>query len=255
MKKFMVITSHPYGVTASGENVNQYTITNRRGVSVSVIEYGAIITKFVVPDQNGTPVDIVLGYDTLAEYEKDSFSMGAFIGRYAGNIKDDRFVLNGKEYILHSDDGHSYLHGAMQKRVFRVSAQGGGVRFSYHSPDGDEGFPGAADMSVTYELDDNNVFSLHYEARTDADTVLNFTNHTFFNLTGHDSGKVDEHLLQIAADPFLFYSVRSATTGSFLDAIPEGIRPAISVRNILMQTRMIPPITGSCETLGIFVRC
>lgn len=213
----MVITSHPYGITVSGETVNQYTITNRRGVSVSIIEYGAIITNFIVPDQTGTPVDIVLGYDTLAEYEKDSFSMGAFVGRYAGNIKNDRFSLGGREYtVLHAEDGVSYLRGAMQKRVFRASVQGGGVRFSYHSPDGDEGFSGAVDMAVTYELDDNNVFSLHYEARTDADTVLNFTNHTFFNLTGHDSGKVDDHLLQIAAETFLETADDGCPTGQVL---------------------------------------
>lgn len=212
----MVITSHPYGVTAQGEAVNQYTITNRRGVSVSLIEYGAIITNFAVPDKNGVPVDIVLGYDTLTEYEKDSFSMGAFIGRYAGNIKNDRFSLGGKEYVLHSDDSHSYLHGTMQKRVFRASVQGGGVRFSYHSPEGDEGFPGAVHMAVHYELDDNNVFSIRYEAHTDADTILNFTNHTFFNLAGHDSGKVDDHLLQIAADAFLETADDGCPTGQII---------------------------------------
>lgn len=212
----MVITAHPYGTTAAGENVNQYIITNRRGVSVGIIEYGAIITSFIVPDRSGTPVDIVLGYDTLTEYEKDSFSMGAVVGRYAGSIKGDRFALNGREYALCPDGGFNYLRGALQKRVFRASVQGGGIRLSYHSPEGEEGFPGSVDVAVTYELDDNNVFSLRYEARTDADTVLNLTNHTFFNLAGHDSGEVDGHLLQIAAETFLETADDGCPTGQIL---------------------------------------
>lgn len=212
----MHLFSRFYGLTQAGETVNQYTMTNKNGVSVSVLDYGCIITRFCLPDRDGKMTDIVLGYDTLAEYERDVFAMGAFVGRFAGDIKDSRFTLGGKTYTLLRNDGVNHLHGAMAKRVFRASVHGGGITFTYHSPEGEEGFPGAVDVSVTYTLDDNNVFSLKYTAVPSADTVLNFTNHTFFNLSGHMSGAVDDQLLQLAADSFLETADDACPTGQIL---------------------------------------
>lgn len=199
----MKITVSAYGVTEDGQRVERYVLENSRGIRISVITFGAIITHLTVPDRTGAPVDIVLGYDSLADYERDDCYFGACIGRVANRLKDARFSLHGKEYRLEANDGLNHLHGVFCKRVWRAQVYGNELCLRYHSPDGEDGFPGAVDVAVTYSLDENGVLGMKYDAIADADTLLNLTNHTYFNLSGHDSGKVDDQLLQIAADEYL----------------------------------------------------
>ena len=212
----MKIASRPYGVTAAGEPVTCYTVTNAGGVEARFLDYGCILTHLIIPDRQGKPVDVVLGYDDLASYERDTACHGALVGRYANRIKNAAFFLNGKEYRLTPNDGPNHLHGVLGKRVFRATVGDRGLRFTCTSPAGEDGLPGNLRVSVVYSLDDNNVLTMRYEAVSDADTVLNLTNHSYFNLAGHDSGRVDEQLLQIAADAFLESADDTCPTGHIL---------------------------------------
>ena len=212
----MRISSSFFGVTSSGETVTCYTMENAGGIRVCCLDYGAVISRLWVPDRQGQPVDIVLGYDDLAAYERDAAYFGACVGRVAGRIKDSRLTLGGREYILTPNDGVNHLHGVLSKRVFRAAVAGGSLRLTYHSPDGEDGLPGNVEITVTYTLDEANVLAIRYEAISDADTVINLTNHSYFNLSGHGSGTVDGQLLQIAADTFLETADDVCPTGVIL---------------------------------------
>jgi len=211
------LTSRPYGVTAEGKAVTEYTMENDRGVRVSVLDYGCILRELCVPDRNGTPTDILLGFDRLEDYEKNPDAyFGAFIGRYCGRIRGSRFHLHGSQYELQANEGPNHRHGTWSSRLFEGQVGQGEVRFTYHSPDGEEGFPGAVDVTVRYALDDNNVLTMKYEAVARDDTVINLTNHSYFNLSGHQSGSVDDHLLQLAADSYLETADDFCPTGQIL---------------------------------------
>lgn len=212
----MKITSAAFGVTGDGKSVERYTMTNNRGMSVSVITYGAAITDLVVPDRTGQGVDVVLGYDMLSGYEKDDAYMGVCVGRVAGRLKDLQFSLGGRQCDLESNEGMTHLHGVFGKRVWEAQVHGGTVCMTYRSPDGEDGFPGNLDVSVTYALDEKNVLTMRYEAVSDADTLINLTNHSYFNLSGHASGAVDDQLLQIAAEEYLETADDACPTGVIL---------------------------------------
>lgn len=222
----MQISSHIYGTTSDGCQVTQYIMESRNGVRIACLDYGCIITNLWVNDREGTPTDIVLGYDDIAAYERDTTSMGAFTGRVANRIKDSRFTINGRDYRLQPNNGVNHLHGVFNKRMYAASISGGSLRFTYRSPDGEDGFPGNLDVTVTYTLDDNNVFSMQYEAVSDADTLINLTNHSYFNLSGHQSGRVDQQLLEITADTFLETADDACPTGQILavDGTPMDFR-------------------------------
>ena len=237
----MQIVSKPYGVTADGRNVTCYTLTNTRGLQARFLDYGCILTHLILPDRSGNPTDVVLGYDDLASYEADPAAMGAVVGRYANRIKDSRFTLNGVIYRLPPNDGANHLHGALGKRLFCGTVADGCLQLRYTSPDGEDGLPGNVQFTVTYSLDDNNVLTMRYEAVSDADTVLNLTNHSYFNLAGHGSGRIDAQLLQIAADTFLESADDNCPTGQILPA--EGA----------MDFRHLRPIGGepACEQMEL----
>ena len=237
----MRIASSPYGVTAEGKNVTCFTLTNANGIQARFLDYGCILTHLIVPDRNGTPTDVVLGYDDLASYEADGAAMGAFVGRYANRIKDSAFTLNGTTFHLPPNDGPNHLHGALGKRVFHGTVGNGCLRLTYSSPRGEDGMPGTVRFTVTYSLDDNNVLTMRYEAVSDADTVLNLTNHSYFNLAGHASGRVDSQLLQIAADTFLESADDNCPTGQILPAAGA------------MDFRRLRPIGGEpvCEQMEL----
>lgn len=212
----MRITSSAYGVTGDGKTVDRYTLVNSRGVSVNVITYGAAITSLLVPDRTGKSVDVVLGFDGLSGYEQDDAYMGVCVGRVANRLKDMHFTLGGRECTLEANEGLSHLHGVFGKRVWDAQVHGGTLRMSYRSADGEDGFPGNLDVAVTYALDENNVFTMKYEAISDADTLVNLTNHSYFNLSGHNSGTVDDQLLQIAAEEYLETADDACPTGVIL---------------------------------------
>jgi aldose 1-epimerase len=201
------LTREPFGTTPTGEAVALLTLTNARGMELRVMTYGGIIVSLKVPDRAGNPGDVVLGYDSLAGYLRDSPYFGALVGRYGNRIAKGRFALHGTGYQLATNNGPNHLHGGVRgfdKVVWTAEpfeGEGGiGVRLTYTSPDGDEGYPGTLRAMVTYTLTDRNELILDYEATTDRATLVNLTQHSYFNLAG--SGDILGHDLTIAAEGF-----------------------------------------------------
>jgi aldose 1-epimerase len=200
----------PYGMTQDGQAVEIYTMTNEHGLRVRFLSYGGVITEIDAPDRTGRFDNIVLGLRTLREYETLPGHFGAITGRYANRIGGAQFTLNGETYHLIANNGPNTLHGgpdALDHRVWTVSptqAPGDGVAvtLSYVSPDGDQNFPGTLTTRVTYTLTNDDVLQIVYVASTDKDTVINFTNHSYFNLAGNGSGSVADQLLLVNADRY-----------------------------------------------------
>lgn len=213
----MQITSRPFGVMADGTPVACWTLVNDNGLTAEVIEYGAAIRTLLVPDPQGKLVDVVLGYDTLEEYVKQDCFLGATIGRFGNRIANGRFTLNGKEYQLYVKGLH-HLHGGQKgfdKVVWSGRQVGDAVAFSYCSPDGEEGYPGTLHVTVTMGWK-GNALELSYEAVSDQDTIVNLTNHSYFNLNGHDSGSIHGHIMQINADRFNLGDENCLPTGELV---------------------------------------
>ncbi|WP_435252677.1 aldose epimerase family protein [Streptomyces tendae] len=192
--------SELFGTLSDGTPVHRWTL-ERAGVRVRVLSYGGIVQSVEVPDRDGQPADVVLGFADLDGYVAHPEPyFGALVGRYANRIAGGRFPLDGRTYALAPNEGPNTLHGGSRgfdKRVWDVSAVEEGVRLSRVSPHGEEGFPGRLEMSVTYTLDGSGALRIVYEAVTDAPTVLNPTNHSYFNLSG--SGHAGGHELRLAA--------------------------------------------------------
>ncbi len=213
-----MITKDTFGYLKDGREVTAFTMTDPNGMTARFIDYGCILTELTVPDRDGNTVDVVLGYDDVASYEDDPAYLGALVGRYANRIKNSRFTLNGKEYLLEPNDGPNHLHGVLSRRLFKAEVSDEGLHFSYTSPDGEDGLPGEVRVNAFCSLDEDNVLTLRYEAVSDQDTIINLTNHSYFNLAGHDSGSVDDQLLMIAADSYLETSADCCPTGRALPA-------------------------------------
>jgi aldose 1-epimerase len=198
-----------FGKTADGQRVDLYTLTNANGVEAKITNYGGIVVSLKTPDRNGKMDDVVLGFDNLDEYLKGHPFFGAIAGRYANRIAKGRFTLNGVEYKLAVNNGENSLHGGTKgfdKSVWKarqVPAKGGvALELTHFSPDGDEGYPGNLSVKVVYTLTDKNELRIDYSATTDKDTVLNLTNHSYFNLAGQGSGDILKHVVTINADRF-----------------------------------------------------
>lgn len=201
--------SRPFGEAPDGTPVNLYTLTNANGMRVDVTNYGGIIVRLLVPDADGELEDITLGYDSLDGYLEQSPYFGAIIGRYGNRIDEGRFTLDGETYQLATNNGPNHLHGGEQgfdKVVWNAEPFSGedstGIVFTYTSPDGEEGYPGTLEAKVTYILTNDNELIFDYEATTDEATPVNLTQHAYFNLAGHDSGDILDHVLMINADAF-----------------------------------------------------
>ena len=207
LKTNMLISEKPFGQTASHEAVTLYTLKNSHGMEVQIMNYGAIITKIMVPDKNNQIEDVVLGFDTVEEYIKDSPYFGAIVGRYGNRIAAGKFSLDGKSYTLAAQNNGQHLHGGLKgfdKKVWKtVSQKAGSLTLSYLSKDGEEGFPGNLEIQVTYTLNDDNAIAMDYVAKTDQATVLNICNHTYFNLTGNVKRDVLDHSIQLNAPFFI----------------------------------------------------
>ena len=211
----MAISKRAFGTLCDGTQVNCWTLTNEKGMQAEVLDYGVTIRTIVVPDKNAAPVDVVLGYDTLEEYVADDCYIGATIGRFANRIKNASFQLNGKTYELYANEGANHSHGGKRgfnSYVWDSRQEGETVVFSRVSPDGEEGYPGNLTVSVTIGWQDNSLMIV-YDAETDKDTVLNLTNHSYFNLNGAGSGDVHQHVMQIKADTY---------TENAADCVPNG---------------------------------
>jgi len=199
-----------YGTTKDGEQVDIYTMKNDNGMIVKFLSYGGIITEMDVPDRSGQNGDAVLGFNNLADYETKSPYFGAIIGRYANRIGGAKFTLDGVEYKLPANDGPNSLHGGdkgFDKRVWAVKpvqagAGSAAAELTYVSKDGEEGYPGNLTVHVTYTLTNANEFRMDYEATTDKPTVINLTNHAYFNLAGNGSGSIEGQLMMINADRY-----------------------------------------------------
>ncbi|AQU87884.1 galactose mutarotase [Komagataeibacter nataicola] len=204
----------PFGATPDGQPVEQFTLTNAHGMRVRVLSYGGIISAIEAPDRTGHVDNVVLGFPTLAGYTVDSarggLFFGATVGRVANRIAHGTFMLEGQRYHIPPTEGTTALHGGRRgfdKQVWTVegtavTADAASVTLKLISPDGQEGFPGTLTTHVTFALNTRNELSLHYRATTDRPTVINLTNHSYFNLSGEGSGTVENHVLQLNADAY-----------------------------------------------------
>jgi len=203
----MSISTRLFGTTPAGEQVTEYTLTNETGASVSIIDFGGIVTKIMVPDRDGKLGDVNLSFDDVAMYAgPDNNSMGALIGRVGNRIADATFDLDCQTYVLAKNNGRNNLHGGpigFNMRMWEVEmAEIDGdpaLILRLVSEDGDQGFPGTLEVQVTYAFSKDNELLIHYEAVTDQATLCNLTNHAYFNLDGHDAGDVRDHEMQIFA--------------------------------------------------------
>lgn len=210
----MEITGKPFGITRDGQPVTCYTLRNSAGMTVEVLDWGCVIRSILVPDRDGVPTDVVLGYDDLAGYEAGTCFFGAFVGRYANRIKGAAFDLNGKTYHLEKNDGSNHLHGVYCTSVFAAEPVKDGIILRRRSPDGEEGYPGALEVEVRYTLTEENELKLQYTARAEGDTVVNLTNHSYFNLAGQ--GDILDHCLQLTCDRFTEGDRETLPTGRIL---------------------------------------
>ncbi len=199
----------PYGKTKTGEEVSLYTLTNTKGLQATITNYGGIVVSLMAPDRDGKMADVVLGFESLEGYLAGHPYFGAIIGRYGNRIGKGRFKLGGKEYVLAQNNGENHLHGGVRgfdKAVWKArdvsTPDAHSLELSYVSPAGEEGYPGTLTVTVTYTLTAANELRIDYAATTDAETVLNLTNHSYFNLAGQGEGDILKHEVMINADRF-----------------------------------------------------
>ncbi|TWX53078.1 aldose epimerase family protein [Colwellia hornerae] len=214
------LASADFGQLSSGESTQLFTLQNKSGTRVSITNFGGIITTINTEDKNGIFADIVLGYDNIQSYEHDPYYLGAIIGRYAGRIEQGTFSIADETFQLSLNAPNSQLHGgkkALNKQLWQAKTfQDDGsasVELTYTSPDGEEGFPGTVNFKIIYRLDDDNQFTLEYFAHTDKATLVNLTQHSYFNLAGHNSGNILTHQVYINADHFLPMTEHAYPTG------------------------------------------
>lgn len=219
-KAAMQISKEAWGKTADGQTVTRYTLQNTTGTKVQLIDYGATLTSVETADKNGKLANITLGFPKLDGYLQRHPYFGSTVGRYGNRIAGGKFKVDGKEYTLAQNNGPNSLHGglkAFDQKMWKSeeikSADKVGVKFTYVSPDGEEGFPGKLNTSITYSLSNKNELSLDYEATTDKTTVVNLTNHAYWNLGGAGSGNILKHELTLAADKYLPIDKDSIPTG------------------------------------------
>ena len=187
-------------------DIKTYTLTNKSGASVTLSSFGAAIQKIIVPDKDGNLADVVIGYDDLNSYYKDGPCAGKCPGRYANRIAEGSLAIDGTEYHLPINNGPNHLHGGpegFQNRNWESREVDGGVEFMYFAEDGEMGYPGNLKVVARYEWSENNELRLTFTAQCDAPTVINLTNHSYFNLDGHDSGTVLNHKLKLNASLYL----------------------------------------------------
>lgn len=198
-----MITWESFGRTADGEAVTLFTLKNASGAFVKIMDYGCTIKEIWVPDRDGRLSNVCLGYDKIEDYQRNNGYFGAVVGRYANRIAKAKFSLNGTEYTLASNDGQNHLHGGekgFDRYVWRHEIQGDALIFRRTSPHMEEGYPGNLEVKVTYQWGEDNALTITYDADCDRDTVVNLTNHCYFNLKGE--GDILGHLLKLNAQQY-----------------------------------------------------
>ncbi len=197
-----------FGVTAGGAAVSAYTISNSKGMSATIIDYGATVTKLIVPDRTGIMRDVMLGYDDLASYENATTYFGAIIGRNCNRIDQGRVTLDGVTYQMDQNDNENNLHGGnngIDRKVWTAldnSADNASITFICKSNDMEQKLPGNATITVTYSITEDNKFIINYDAVSDKKTIINLTSHMYFNLNGHYKGDIGDHLVFLNADKY-----------------------------------------------------
>jgi aldose 1-epimerase len=218
-KENLVIQKKDFGATSEGEKVDLYILRNAQGMEVEIITYGGRITSIKAPDKNGKYEDVVLGFDSIGQYVSDNPFFGALIGRYGNRIAKGEFSLDGKKFSLPLNDGENHLHGGEKGfdkvvwKVEEVPENKNSLKLSYLSQDMEQGYPGNLNTVVTYTLNDNNSLDVLYEATTDKKTILNLTQHSYFNLSGDFSSTILDHEVKINADKYLPVDATLIPTG------------------------------------------
>ena len=207
-----------FGKTADGKEVSLITLVNKNGMGIEVTNYGATLVAVTVADRDGRIDDVVLGYDDVTDYTLHGGYLGATVGRNCNRIHGAKVAIDGKEYILDDNENGNNLHSGFHGYNsllwdFEVIEEELAVKFTHHSADGEQGFPGNFDITVTYTLTEENEVKIHYCGTSDKDTIANLTNHSYFNLKGHDGGTITDHMVTIKANCF---------TGTGSDLIPDG---------------------------------
>jgi aldose 1-epimerase len=232
-------------LAAYGVDVELYTLTNAHNLQIRITNYGGIVTQLFVPDREGDLSDVVLGYDSLSAYLADSPYFGAIVGRYGNRIARGRFVLDEVEYSLATNNGDNHLHGGLKgfdKVAWEAEPYSGegetGLRLTYVSEDGEEGYPGRLSATVTYVLTDENELRIEYLAETDKPTVVNLTHHSYFNLAGHDSGDILGHELALTASRFAPVDQGLIPTGELrhVAGTPMDFRESIAIGSRIEET-------------------
>ena len=212
------MTHYMFGYTKTGEPVTAYRLSNSKGAGAVILNYGCAIQALTVPNTQGGFTDVVLGYDTVLEYEENSCYLGAAIGRVGNRIGNSEFTLNGISYRLAKNDGANHLHGGVKgfdKYVWDAAEEESKLLLTRLSPDGEENYPGNLKVQISYELTEENELRITYDADTDKDTVVNLTNHSYFNLNG--GGTALGHSLQVFADKFTENDAACLPTGKLLE--------------------------------------
>lgn len=234
----VMITSQAYGQLEDGRTVDQYQLKNANGMAVEVITYGGIITSWTAPDKTGAYENVVLGYDSLSQYLANNPYFGAIIGRYGNRIAKGQFVLEGTTYELATNDGPNHLHGGLKgfDKVLwsadtATTAEGASLILRYESADMEEGYPGNLSVQVTYTLTPDDALQVDYEATTDKATIVNLTQHSYFNLSGDFSQTILDHELMIAADQYLPVDATLIPTGELapVEGTPFDFREAKAI--------------------------
>jgi len=220
----MQITQTEYGTTEDGTPVDLFTLVNENGVEMKVTNYGGIITELKVPDKNGEPGDVVLGFDNLEDYIESNPFFGALVGRYGNRIAEGKFTLDGQEYTLVQNNGPNHLHGGTKgfdKKVWKAepaeTEEGPQLKLSYLSEHMEEGYPGNLDVEVTYTLTNDDAVRIDYKATTDQKTIVNLTNHSYFNLSNEPGSKILDHEVMLNAEQFVPVDETLIPTGELQD--------------------------------------
>lgn len=252
------ITPKTFGTTSKGEEAHLWCLKNSNGMSVDVSDFGALIVSLIVPDAKGDAHDVVLGYDNIASYEVNAPNFGAVVGRHANRIGGARFTLNGTEYQLSANEKGNSLHSGPNmwfKRMYEVveatqydePADGVAAAIELHllSSDGDQGFPGKLDIHVRYELTEDNALKCIYFGTPTQDTIVNLTQHSYFNLNGHTSGTALDHTLQIDAEAYTVCADDLVPTGEIASVAgtPLDLHEPKALR--LGVESDFPPIVGA----------
>lgn len=217
----MSVTVSSFGTCPDGGEIKLYTISNKKGMQVSVANIGAALVRVMAPDRDGNMADVVLGFDRGEDYLKNPSFMGVVVGPSANRIAGGAFTLDGADYKLAINDGvnnlHSHKEKGWHKRLWDSAAEGNGVTLTLEDEDGNLGFPGKKRAAVTYLLDEENALTVHYHGLSDRRTILNLTNHTYFNLDGHDSGSIEGHELWLGASRYTPADAGSIPTGEIAE--------------------------------------